>query len=331
MMKPKPRSRLPDFKELTHRISFVQVLEHFNLMEQMDPHGDQLRSVCPIHEGAENRHSFSVNTVKNCFKCFSCDAQGNILDFVAAMKDCNKVQAGRKLEKWFPKGSSKATPKPERVQEKKSSANSDQQKIQPEEVNLPLTFALTNLDTQHPYLSSRVQPETIERFGLGFCSKGLMAGRLVVPIHNEQGELIAYAGRALDKEAEEAEGKYKLPPHFKKRYVLYNLHRIVEAIKAGEPLILVEGFFDVFRLYELGYHNVVALMGSELTIEQEGLLKTILTPLSRVALLFDNDKAGIKCRNEAGNKLSKWCFIKVVNLPEGITQPDQLKENIEIV
>jgi hypothetical protein len=71
-------------------------------------------------------------------------------------------------------------------------------------------------------------------------------------------------------------------------------------------------------------------MGAELTVEQEELLKTVLTPLSRVALMFDNYKAGLKCRNEVGNRLSKWCFIKVVNLPEGITQPDQLREKIEM-
>lgn len=197
-------------------------------------------------------------------------------------------------------------------------------------INKPLTFVLKNLNVKHPYLSGRVWVETIERFGLGVCGKGLMNGRVVVPVHNEHGELVAYVGRWPGDDFPSGEGKYKLPPAFKKGYVLFNLHRVIEAVRKGEPLILVGGFFDVFRLYELGYPNAVALMGSSLTKEQEDLLKSVLTPSSRVALMFDNDPAGINCTGDVAGRLSVWCFVKVVNLPEGITQPDQLKEKIEI-
>ena len=58
-MKQKPKTRLPDFNELTKRISFVDVLNHYNLLLQMDEKGDQLRGVCPIHEGAKNKNSLS--------------------------------------------------------------------------------------------------------------------------------------------------------------------------------------------------------------------------------------------------------------------------------
>jgi DNA primase len=173
-----------------------------------------------------------------------------------------------------------------------------------------------------------VKPETTRHFGLGFCKKGLMAGRVVIPIHNARGELVAYAGRAIDTQTEE-EGKYKLPKDFKKGHILFNLHRVVEAIGQGEPITLVEGFFDVFRLYELGYPNTIALMGSEFTAEQEGLLKSILTPASDVALLFDNDEAGHKCRRDVALRLWHYCFIKGVELPKDITQPDQLKRKFD--
>jgi len=343
-MKKKPKIRLPDFNELTKRISFVDVLGHYNLLCSMDEKGDQLRGVCPLHEGAKNKNSLSVNRVKNCFKCFSCQSQGNILDFVVGMENCTKFQAGRFLEKWFPAacpagevaGKNAETERGDkRVQEKKKGVggkNSPDEKSSIKVVNPPLKFVLRDLETEDPYLLGRVQPKTIEHFGLGVCGVGLMKGRVVVPIHNEIGQLVAYAGRwPSDEEIPENEGKYKFPTKFKKGYVLFNLHRVLEAVKAGEPLVLVEGFFDIFRLYELGFTNVVALMGSSLTNEQEDLLKSILAPLSpRVVLLFDNDTAGLACVREVATRLSAWCFIKIAKLPQGINQPDQLKERIEI-
>lgn len=318
-MKIRPKIRLPDFNELTKRISFVDVLSHYNLLSQMDEKGDQLRGVCPIHERAKNKNSLSVNRVKNCFKCFSCGSQGNILDFVAGIENCNKFQAGRFLEQWFPVAgvggadgkNAEAGLREKRVQEKKKGVGDDSN-VEIDEVgkvsggvNPPLKFVLKNLDTKHPYLLGRVQPKTIERFGLGVCGRGLMAGRVVAPIHNEVGQLVAYAGRLpSDGEIPENEGKYKFPPDFKKGYVLFNFHRVIEAVKDGEVLILVEGFFDVFRLYELGFHNVVALMGACLTKEQEDLLRSVLSPMSRVVLLFDNDSAGISCRQDTAARLS---------------------------
>lgn len=206
-----------------------------------------------------------------------------------------------------------------------------QEKSFGEGVNPPLKFVLRNLDANHPYLLKRVQPETIDHFGLGVCNVGLMKGRVVVPIHNEVGQLVAYAGRLPnDVDFPESEGKYKFPPSFKKGYVLFNFHRVVEAVKTGEVLILVEGFFDVFRLYELGYFNVVALMGACLTKEQEDLLRLVLSPMSRVVLLFDNDSAGLACGRDVEGRLSAWCFVKIAVLPIGVRQPDQLKERIEL-
>jgi DNA primase len=65
---------------------------------------------------------------------------------------------------------------------------------QPMKVNTPLKFALKNLDASHPYMIERgFTPETVAHFGLGYCAKGIMASRIPIPIHNERGELVAYA------------------------------------------------------------------------------------------------------------------------------------------
>ena len=103
-----------------------------------------------------------------------------------------------------------------------------------------------------------------------------MAGRIAIPIHNEQGELVAYAGR-WPGEPPDGEGKYKLPAGFHKSLVVYNLHRAKDHAKE-QGLIVVEGFFDCMRLHQAGIPNVVALMGSSLSEEQEALLVAAVGP-----------------------------------------------------
>ena len=191
-------------------------------------------------------------------------------------------------------------------------------------VNPPLTFALKSLDPAHPYLTERrLTTETIAHFGVGWCTgKGIMAGRVAIPIHNEQGELVAYAGR-WPGEPPDGEGKYKLPTGFHKSRVVYNLHRAKDHAKE-QGLIVVEGFFDCMRLYQAGISNVVALMGSSLSDEQEALIVATVGPQGKVALMFDEDDAGWKGREEALSRLSSRVHVKVVGLGEEGTQPDGL-------
>jgi len=192
--------------------------------------------------------------------------------------------------------------------------------------NPPLKFALKSLDPEHPYLISRGLPQdTLVEFGVGyFTGKGIMAGRIAIPIHNEHGELVAYAGR-WPGEVPEGEGKYKLPTGFHKSLVVYNLHRAKEHAKdAG--LVIVEGFFDAMRLHAAGYQNVVALMGSSMSEAQEELIVTAVGPDGKVTLMFDEDDAGWKGREEALSRLSSRVYVKVIGLGEEGRQPDSLSE-----
>jgi DNA primase len=197
-----------------------------------------------------------------------------------------------------------------------------------EKVNLPLKFALKHLDPHHPYLTERgLTPETIAHFGVGQCQKGIMAGRMAIPIHNEHGELVAYAGR-WPGEPPEGEGKYKLPVGFHKSLVVYNLHRAKEHAKEA-GLVVVEGFFDCMRLWQEGFPNVVALMGSALSEAQEELIVETVGPKGKVALMFDEDEAGWKGREDALSRLSSRVYAKVIGLGEEDRQPDSLgKEDL---
>jgi len=109
--------------------------------------------------------------------------------------------------------------------------------------NTPLPFAFKHLDTTHPYLRERgFLPETIAFFEAGYHGgKGIIKGRVVVPIHNERGELVAYAGRWPGNEPPEGEGKYKLPPGFHKPLEIFNLHRSKACVRE-HGLVIVEGY-----------------------------------------------------------------------------------------
>jgi DNA primase len=183
--------------------------------------GKELRGRCPIHQG-DGTESFHANTDKNAFHCFSCQAKGNVLDFVAAVEKCSVRDAALKLQGWF---QITAIEGPPTVAQKSPTASQPAKEEAGErgEPNKPLAFRLKGIDHHHPYLAQRgIDPETAEYFGAGFFSgKGSMSWRIVIPIENEAGELVAYAGRSIDG----SEPKYKLPAGFKKSHVLFNLCR----------------------------------------------------------------------------------------------------------
>ena len=93
-----------------------------------------------------------------------------------------------------------------------------------------------------------------------------MRGRIVIPIHNGSGALIAYAGRAIDGQ----EPKYRFPAGFRKSLVLFNLHRALGT--EARTVIVVEGFFDTLAVHQSGYPAVVALMGSTISRYQADFL-----------------------------------------------------------
>jgi len=185
--------------------------------------------------------------------------------------------------------------------------------------NKTLTFQLKGVDPSHAYLRDRgIQKETAEAFGVGiFSGKGTMSGRCVIPIHNERGELVAYAGRAID----DSEPKYKLPSGFRKSLELFNFHRAVAKTPAGRgsTVVLVEGFFDCMKVNEAGY-PCVALMGCSLSSEQEHLLCRHFTG---VILLLDGDDAGRAGTDDCLLRLGRELWVKAIQLTVG-AQPDSL-------
>jgi len=231
----------------------------------------------------------------------------------------SRRQAALLIKDWFGV-TSEATPAPEKSAAAAVSPPVEDvtppQEATEEQVNPPLKFAFKHLDTRHLYLTQDrdLKEATIDAFGLGHhAGKGIMHNRVVIPIHNEQGELVAYAGRwPADAGWPEGSDKYMIPPGFKKSKVLFNLHRARE--HATEGLIVVEGFFTVCEFWQRGRRNVVALMGSSMSAEQERLIVETVGPKGRVLLALDNDEAGRKGSEDARNRLSSQVFVREMAL-----------------
>jgi DNA primase len=189
--------------------------------------------------------------------------------------------------------------------------------------NKPLKFRLDKLEREHPYLVSRgLTSETILDFGVGYCSKGMMAERIAIPIHNPQGEVVAYAGR-FPGNPEEGTAKYKLPPGFRKSLELFNIDRAIKE-PAEKPLVIVEGFFDCMKLHQHGCRKVVALMGSTLSAAQDELIRKHTDRKSQVIVMLDEDEAGKAGRDDIAARLAKFVFVKVHTFDKDGRQPADL-------
>jgi DNA primase len=293
-----------DFKAIKSAVTMRMLLDRYQI-NWLRESGDELRGRCPIHQG-EGQQPFHVSTAKNAFHCFSCKARGNVLDFVAAMEKCSVRDAAMKLQEWFTiNGSTELAGTKPKSDEKRGEGS--------EATNKPLSFKLKGIDAAHPYLAERgISGETAEIFGVGvFSGRGSMSGRLVIPIHNERGELVAYAGRSIGG----SEPRYRLPAGFHKSQVLFNLHRVT-----GADVIIVEGFFDCMKVWQAGHRSVVALMGSTLSEHQERLL---VERFKKVTLFLDSDEAGRKAAEETVGRLIRNVYVRIVEAPDG-KQPDQL-------
>jgi DNA primase len=309
----------------------VQVLEHYGLMSQMKQNGDSITGACPIHEG-NNETAFRVSISKNCWNCFSqCGCGGNVLDFVAKKEKVSLPKAARLLVEWFnlkiesPENDPPRREKSDsRVREKNESKRETAKPVEQEDEkgeNKPLEFVLKNLQTEHPYLAERgLSPETIQTFGLGFCQKGLLTGRIAIPIHNAKGELVAYAGRwpgDTDKE------KYLFPKGFKKSLELFNLDRAIRE-PADQPLVIVEGFFDAIKLWQHGCQKVIALMGSVLSSAQGELIRKHTNSQSQIIVALDENDAGRAGREDIAHRLAKFCFVRIQQFEKLDTEPEHL-------
>jgi DNA primase len=345
-----------DFKKLRAELSFEKVLEQYQV--KLHRKGEQATCPCPLpgHTGERKTDSFSANIPKGIFQCFSCHAKGNILDFSVLMAGRNPkegsdlrqtaielakrysiqhVGSEQKSRREDGNGVSHArgsNPAPQRPPKAAQSAPP-----KATIVNAPLGFTLQDLDGNHPYLLERgLTKETITQFGLGFCKKGRLTGRIAIPIHDRDGKLIAYAGRLVDEGQISAERpKYLFPGsrayqnqtyEFKKSLVLYNAHRLKRPLP---NLIVVEGFASVWWLTQCGFPNCAAVMGSSMSPEQAEMIRSLVGEKGTVTVLTDGDVPGMRCCDEIRATLGKSLTVHRPSLPIDAQPTDFTREELQ--
>jgi len=297
-----------DFRQIKTDVAIEDVLAHYGVHLRRITVTD-MRGRCPLpmHTSSRSRDSFAVSVARNvwsyrsqsCMQARGGRVGGNVLDLVALMESCSIRDAALQLQHWSVPPRRPITTEPAAP-----------------EANVPLGFTLQYIDRRHPHLAARrLTAETVRKCGVGFYDgRGFLRGRIVIPIHDEHGTLIAYVGRAVGSE----KPKYRFPVGFKKSQVLFNLHRACRT--SAREVIVVEGFFDSFAVHQAGYPAVVALMGSTLSRCQADLLTS---RFDRVIAMLDGDDAGRKGAAAVTGVLAKSVGVTVISLADGV-QPDQL-------
>ncbi len=213
--KEQPVSKWINFKELRSKLHFEDVLRHYRI--EVKKRGDRVTALCPLPghpprvDGTPRTASLSIHLARNIFQCFGCKVSGNALEFACRMEGFDpsdreqfRVAAFRVAEVFGldaeRRGDNAPTPKPDsRVDQPAMLSDSPQKLSGPVVINAPLNFELKDLDSKHPYLLDRgFHADTIAHFGLGYCNRGLMKGRVAIPLHNSAGQLVGYAGRITE-------------------------------------------------------------------------------------------------------------------------------------
>jgi hypothetical protein len=234
-----------DFAALKQCVPIDSVLPSLGL--QMKFHGVQWRGPCPACKSGGKR-ALVVTPEKSAFYCFGGRTGGDVIALVAhirgcAMKDAAAFLAGSERPE---SGAGKAV---DTVPEERR--KEDARSLQP----------LTYLQADHPAIVGLgLQPETCVHFCAGYAPKGIMRGRLAIPLHDSGGILVAYCGQSVDG----GEPGLIFPNGFDPQSVIFNAHRIVEAGEADDasPLILARDPLEVMLAWQNGIANVVSFLTS---------------------------------------------------------------------
>lgn len=291
--------------------------EDFVKLRGMTERAGEIRGICPIHGDADNPTSFRYSVDSKTFSCFShhCEQQfgRSLVGLVRGMQHCSYYKAIREIEGFIGQcyDGEDAKPKEERQTEsdemwEKSWSNMTQELDVHKSLN-ELMVRRYSKDV-HPYFLGRgFSEETLRHFEVGFADDGPLEGRVTIPIRDEADRLVMLSGRLPFDNAEE-KSKYRHWAGCKKHGMLYNINNYVKS-RATEMWV-VEGFACVWRAYEFGLPNVVAIMGNSVAAQQATM---IINKATDVVLALDNDDAGRNGISRAIKFLKDYVNIHVVD------------------
>ena len=311
--------------------------------------GSNLWGNCPFHN--EKTPSFSVNPARNIFKCFGCGKAGDSAKFLMEHEHYTYPEALRYLAKKYNIKIEEKEQTPEEImqqsiREKMFNINEFADKyfvdtlwnteegktiglqyfrergyLNPIIEKFQLGYSPAKWDAFTTYAKQNgYSEELLEQIGLSLKgNKGLYDryhGRVMFPIHNLTGRVIGFGGRILVNDPEKKSPKYQNSPEseiYDKKQTLYGIYFAKNAIARQDECILVEGYFDVLRMHQIGIENVVASSGTSLTMEQIRLVKRYT---KNITMLYNGDAAGQHAALRGTDMiLSEGMNVRVVLLP----------------
>lgn len=319
--------------------------------------GSSWKACCPFH--GEKTPSFHVHPEKGFYHCFGCGVSGDVIKFVQEIEKVDFMMAleilARKLGLEMPRFERSADPEGD----KRRLAQLRELCTWASEFFVKQLDASPRGKLARQYLHTReLNDDLIRDYGLGYAPpsyEALLAAahqagysaelvaeaglalrrddgsfsdrfydRAIFPIADAFGQVVAFGGRIIEKDAHPA--KYINTAEtalFKKGRLLYGLNMAREAIKDGGEAILLEGYMDWLALHARGIGNVLAGMGTALT---EGQARLIKRQCPRVTLLYDGDEAGNKAMFRSSEiLLREGLDVRVATLPEGLDPDDFIK------
>jgi DNA primase len=344
-----------DFVEqLKSSLDIVRVVGEYVRLKKAGA-GPRYTGLCPFHN--EKTPSFGVHSVHQYYKCFGCDAKGDMINFVMQIEGLTFFEALKLLSERY------GIPMPRRADYSDAQSKARATLYEMHEVAARI-FSQNLASAQgleaRAYLAKRgVTPAIAEEFGLGLAERswdsllrhlaregftaeqaeraGLAGrrddgsaydrfrGRLIFPIHNESGKVIAFGGRALDPGVEP---KYLNSPKteiYDKSQTLYNLNRAKSAIRKHEASVLVEGYMDVIGVWSAGVGNVVASCGTALVAQQ---VRALRRHADRIIVNFDPDTAGTAATERSIQMLlDEHMHVRILELEAGLDPDEYVKQH----
>ena len=349
---------MSDFAQtVKQQADIVKVIETYIRLRKAG--AQNYSGLCPFHK--EKSPSFSVHAVRQFYHCFGCQASGDVFSFVGKIENVSFPEAVRivaqkcgiplpKKEFSSPEqaAESRLRMKLLELHETAAAFFEDQLRgpegavareylagrgLTPEGIKtFRIGYAPDSFNALRDRLSGMADDETLRASGL-FSAKEQGDGtlghiydrfrkRVMFPIANESGRVIAFTGRTLDT-GEKAGPKYFNSPEtalYSKSLVLFNLDKARTAIRQAEYALLVEGQMDCISVYLRGIHNVIATSGTAFTEQQVALLRRHTT---NIIVNFDPDPAGGNAAEKSIALLTQEGFaIKIVTLDGGL-DPDR--------
>ncbi len=340
-------------EQLKSSIDIVEVVGQYVRLRKNGP--TRWVGLCPFH--TEKTPSFGVHAVHQFYKCFGCGAGGDAIKFVMELEALTFYEALKLLAEKY------GIPMPKRAEysdpETKLRSALYRMHEMAQQIYRSALASLAGAEAR-AYLERRgLTPALIEEFGLGFAERSgqtlvrafakegfnpeqlqesclvvqrnegggyydRFRGRLMFPIQDESGKVIAFGGRAI---AAGDEPKYLNSAEsdsgrslYKKARVLYNLHRAKSAIRSTDHAVLVEGYMDVIGVWAAGVKEVVASCGTALTVQQ---VRAIKRHSEKIVVNYDADAAGVSAAERSIQMLvEEGMSVRVLEL-EGRLDPDE--------